>query len=317
MGRCSRRVRSRRCRRRDHRASTKGTVLRRERAAVGGLSGYVAAATGALRESGRTFKRHRGRQLAAGLAFYTLFALVPTLFLALTIVAAIFGREATDGRLVDRLDDIVGADVAEQIEQAVAELWENTNTTGIALITAAVVVYSASKVFVAWRDTLGAVWELPIGTGLRSSIRRRVFGAAGPIAVGLLLAAIVLIEMLAALGGDLVTSPLIDALIGAMSWLSPTLASLAVLGLLYRYSTRARPRWGDIWPGTVATTIALAVLAWGYGLYVRLFGSSSAAGAAGSVVLGMAFVYLAAQVLLFGAEIVGSSARRRGSPLSG
>jgi membrane protein len=276
---------------------------------------FVAAATGALREAARTFKRHGGRQLAAGLAFYTLFALVPTLFLALTIVAAIFGREATDGRLVDRLDDIVGADVAEQIEQAVAELWENTDTTGFALITTAVVVYSASKVFVAWRDTLGAVWELPIGTGLRSTVHRRVFGAAGPIAVGLLLAAIVLIEMLAALGSDLVTSPLIDALIGAVSWFSPMLASLAALGLLYRYSTRARPRWRDIWPGTVATAVALAVLAWGYGLYVRMIGSSSAAGAAGSVVLGMAFIYLAAQVLLFGAEIVGSSARRRGGPL--
>jgi uncharacterized BrkB/YihY/UPF0761 family membrane protein len=68
------------------------------------------------RPVGRSFVRRRARRLGAGLAFYSLFALIPTLFLALTIVAALFGTEATEGWLVDRLDGIVWTEAAQQIE---------------------------------------------------------------------------------------------------------------------------------------------------------------------------------------------------------
>lgn len=95
------------------------------------------------------------------MAYYSLFALVPTLFLALAIVAAVFGEDATEGRLADRLDDVVGTDVAQQIEDAVAAAWDNSNTSGLAIVTAVVLVYSASVLFVAWRDTVEAIWELP------------------------------------------------------------------------------------------------------------------------------------------------------------
>jgi uncharacterized BrkB/YihY/UPF0761 family membrane protein len=69
-----------------------------------------------------------------------------------------------------------------------------------------------------------------------------------------------------------------------------------------------------VWAGTVFAALTLAVLAWGYGLYVAAFGSSSAAGAAGTIVLGIAFIYYSAQTLLFGAEIINARAQRRGRP---
>ncbi|MDX2381229.1 MAG: YihY/virulence factor BrkB family protein [Acidimicrobiia bacterium] len=271
----------------------------------------IAAGSEVALDAARAFVRKGTRRLAAGLAYYSLFALVPTLFLAVTIVATIFGREATDGRLVGRLDGVVGADAAMQLDEAVGDLWEESNATGFAIITAVLVLYSASILFVAWRDSLDAIWDVPYRSGLRPSLSRRAFGVLVPIAVGFLLVAIVLIEMLTAMAGDFVTSPLIDALIDLVSSFSPLLTAVVALTLLYRYSTRARPRWSDILTGAVVTAIALAVLAWGYGLYVRLYGGSSAAGAAGTVILGLVFVYLAAQVLLFGAELVGSVAGHR------
>ena len=259
--------------------------------------------------------RHRAARLGAGLAYYSLFALFPTLFLALAIVAAVFGEEATEGRLVDRLDEVVGTDLAVEIESAVEAVWENSNTSGIAIVTAVVVVYSASILFVAWRDTLEAIWELPYRTGLKTSIRRRIYGAMVPIAAGVLLATIVLIEMLTALAADLITSPVLDAVIQAMQAISPTVVSVFALALVYRVSTRFKPRWMDIWPGTLLAALALGVLVWGYGLYVRLYGISSVAGVAGTVLLGLAFIYYSAQILLFGAEVVSTCADHRGRPI--
>ena len=283
-------------------------LTRRSRAGIG-------VAIDLLRLTRGTFMRHRASRLGAGLAYYSLFALVPTLFLALAIVAALFGEEATEGRLVDWLDDVVGTEVAEQIEKAVEAVWENSNTSGFAIVTAAVVVYSASILFVAWRDTLEAIWELPYRTGLKTSIRRRIYGAMAPIAAGVLLATVVLIEMVTALAADLITSPVLDAVIQAMQVISPTVVSVFALALVYRVSTRLRPRWKDIWPGTLVAALALDVLAWGYGLYVRLYGTSSAAGVAGTVLLGLAFIYYSAQILLFGAEVISTCADHRGRPI--
>lgn len=280
-----------------------------------GAKASIATATDVLRTAGRAFMRHRARRLGAGLAYYSLFALLPTLFLALAIVAAFFGEEATEGRLVDRLDDVVGTEAAVQIEEAVAAVWDNSNTSGFAIVTAAVLVYTASILFVAWRDTLEAIWELPYRSGLETSVRSRVFGVLGPIAAGILLATFVLIEMLTALAADLVTSPLLDAITSAIGSISPTVVTIMALALLYRVSTRMRPNWRDIWPGTLLAALALGILAWGYGLYVRNFGSSSAAGAAGAMVLGLAFIYYSAQILLYGAEVIASCADHRGRPV--
>jgi membrane protein len=275
----------------------------------------VAIAIDMLRLAGGSFMRHRAQRLGAGLAYYSLFALVPTMFLALAIVAAVFGEEATEGRLVDRLDDVVGTETAKQIEEAVGAVWENSNTSGFAIVTAVVVVYSASSLFVAWRDTLEAIWELPYQTGLKTSIRRRIYGAMGPIAAGILLATIVLVEVWTALAADFITSPLLDAIVQAVQTMSPAVVSVLALALVYRVSTRFRPRWKDIWPGTLFAAPALGVLAWGYGMYVRLYGSSSAAGVAGTVVLGLAFIYYSAQILLFGAEVISTCANHRGRPI--
>ena len=142
-----------------------------------------------------------------------------------------------------------------------------------------------------------------------------MYGALVPLGAGVLLSAIVIVELLAALAGEFITAPLLDAIIRAVEMISPTVASVVALGLVYRVSTRLRPRWRDIWPGTIIAALALAVLAWGYGLYVRIYGSSSAAGAAGTIVLGLVFVYYSAQILLYGAEVIAASADQRGRAL--
>lgn len=62
-----------------------------------------------------------------------------------------------------------------------------------------------------------------------------------------------------------------------------------------------------MWPGTVVASSALAVLAWGYGLYLRFVGSDSVAGAASAILVGLVFIYYVARIPLFGAEIIGVS----------
>ena len=56
--------------------------------------------------------------------------------------------------------------------------------------------------------------------------------------------------------------------------------------------------------------VMLSIGSWAYGLYVAAYTFKSAAGAAGSVFLGLVFIYYAALILLYGIEIMKKSHER-------
>ncbi len=163
-----------------------------------------------LREAAGAFQEDRCRRLGAGLAYYALFALVPTLLLTAMIAATLVGREAVEGELADQLDEFVGPESAAAVQDAVAGLWQNTDTSSFALVSILVVAYSSSILFVAWRDTLEIVWDVPYEADLFISLRSRAFGALVPITAGLLLAAVLILEVVVGFVGELVDSVLLD-----------------------------------------------------------------------------------------------------------
>lgn len=261
--------------------------------------------TTVLRQAVQGFQADRCRRLGAGLAYYALFALVPTLLLTATIAAALVGREAVEGELDAQLADVVGVEAADAVQDAVAGLWRNTDTSGVALISILVVIYSASVLFVAWRDALEIVWDVPYEADLLVTLRSRVFGAVVPIVAGLSLAAVLILEVVVGLVEELVESALLDTTLRIAGSLLPGAAAFLALGFLYRHSARSRrPAWADVWPATVVAAILLALASWAFGVYLNVVGSTSVTGAASSVIVALVLVYYAAQIVLFGAEII-------------
>ena len=230
---------------------------------------------------------------------------MPTLFLTGAIAAALVGEEATQGGLVDRLDQLVGSDTAQQVEDAVASLWEDTDTSGFALISVLAVVWSSSVLFVAWRDMLEIVWDIPYDDGLTSSIRSRAFGMLVPIVAGLMLSAILILEVVVGFIVDLVSWDVVDTTLQVARDLLPTVGGVVALALLYRHSARGgRPAWHAVWPATIVVALLLGFASWCFGVYLQVVGSASVAGAASSVFVGLVLMYYMAQILLFGAEMI-------------
>ena len=133
------------------------------------------------------FLEDRARRLSASLAYYTLFAFVPTLLLALAIAAAFVGKDAAAGELDEQLTAVLGPEAADQIQSAIAALWDSGQSWNFALFGIGVVIFSASILFVAWRDILELVWNVPYESGLRRTVATRAIGALVPIIAGLLL----------------------------------------------------------------------------------------------------------------------------------
>jgi membrane protein len=258
-----------------------------------------------LKASASAFLTDRAKRLSAGLAFYALFALIPSVLLAVAIAAAFVGKEAAAGGLTDQLTDVFGADAAREMEQAIASVWESNDGSNFALFSLGVILFSASVLFVAWRDSVELIWQVPYEASLETSLRARAFAVLVPVCAGLILVATMILQGLVTFAQDLVSGELVDAAIRTASAFGQFLIGVAALGALYRYSARGRrPEWRDILPASILIVAVLAIGFWGYGVYIRYFGSASATGAASSVVLGLVIVYYSAQALLFGAEIV-------------
>src|SRR5688500_19900153 len=58
-------------------------------------------------------------RLAAALAYYTMFALAPTLVVVIGIASMVFGQEAAQGKIVGEIEGLVGRDGAIAVQDII------------------------------------------------------------------------------------------------------------------------------------------------------------------------------------------------------
>ena len=88
-----------------------------------------------------------------------------------------------------------------------------------------------------------------------------------------------------------------------------------LFALLYKFVPDASITWRDVWTGATITALLFMLGKWLLGMYLGRESLSSAYGAAGSLVIFLAWVYYSAQILLFGAEFTQVYARKYGSKI--
>jgi len=86
--------------------------------------------------------------------------------------------------------------------------------------------------------------------------------------------------------------------------------------LIFRYIPDAKIAWRDVVPGGLVTAILFTVGEYAIGMYLGKGSFSSSYGAAGSLVVFLAWVYYSAQILFFGAEFTKVYAKQRGPETS-
>jgi membrane protein len=94
--------------------------------------------------------------------------------------------------------------------------------------------------------------------------------------------------------------------------LLPALFSFTAFLLLYRFIPNVRHRWSDVWPGALLSAVLFEASKHGFAYYVAHFNHYQALyGALGGVMLFMLWTYLAANILLIGAEVTAERERIR------
>ena len=262
-----------------------------------------------LIEAAHEFMEDRAFRLGAGLAYYGLITLAPMLVLLLGISGLLIGEEAADRYLADTLEQWFGSDVAQAFTRAATSADVTGSFTNLTIVSLILLILAASILFVAWKDALNVIWGIRYRAGVKATLAKRLFGLASVGALTALLIAILVAEALLAMFSGLVSDDaLLDTAFGVAASIIPLVLGVILLGAAYRFGTDGELSWRSVWPGTILTMVLLIVLAAGYGLYVDLSGATITS-IASSVMLLIVLIYLMAQVLLFGAEVVKLQAR--------
>ena len=254
--------------------------------------------------SARSWIDDRVIRLGAAIAYYSLFTLIPVLFLAVSLASIFFGQDQVDAEVEKQIADILGDDIASAVTSAFEQLQDVNEGTIVSLVTLGVLLFTATLLFVAWKDVVDIIWGAPRVGGARGTIQRRLFGVLAVFGAGALLTLTLLAEALIGMLDRVFGSLLADILIKTTGSLIPLALGAVFLAVLYKYTPEDHVAWRSVWLPSFVAMAMLSVGASAYGLYVSAYAFRSVAGAAGSVFLGLIFVYYAAQILLYGVEIM-------------
>jgi membrane protein len=182
----------------------------------------------------------------------------------------------------------------------------------IGLISAGLILYTATGVFYQLQFALNAIWKLPFTREdvLRRTLRERFISLVIVISLGLLLVLLAVIGLVPNwLRAGSILGRLIPVLAPAGYWALGTLA----FAVLYKVLPARRIAWRDVWIGAATAAVLTAV---GIRAVVFFLGSaqmSSALQAAGAFVVLLTSFYYFAQIFLLGAIITRVYAHRHGS----
>ena len=256
--------------------------------------------------------------MGAALSYYTLFSLAPLLIIVIAVAGMLFGQDAAQGAIVEQLRGIMGEDGAVAVEGMLKTV-RGTGKNVIATIVGTVVLLlGATAVFGELQSALDRIWRTPAPkkeSGLWHMVHTRLLSFGLVLGLGfLLIVSLVVCAVLAALGkwwGGWFQGW--DVVLEILNFAVSFGIFTVLFAMIYKYMPRARIAWHDVWTGAAVTALLFSIGKVLIGLYLGKSSLASGFGAAGSVVVLLAWVYYSAQIFLLGAEYTWVYAKWHGS----
>lgn len=255
----------------------------------------------------KNFVRHNDSDVAAGLTYYAVFAILPALLALLSLLAVVGDPDDTIGTVLDILRPLMSADRLEDVEPVLDKV-SRANGAGWTLAAGtAVALYSASAYVAAFSRAMNNVREVeetrPIWK-LRPYILLITLVAVLLNAVGLVI--ITVSGPIAASVGDKLgfEKSAID-LWDIAKWPGLALVAVIVVALLFHATPNIKVgRIRLLSPGAFVALLAWAALSTGFAFYVANFSSyNKTYGSVAGVIIALLWLWLTNVAMLFGAEL--------------
>ena len=267
-------------------------------------------------DSFKSFIAHEPFRLAAALSYYSLLSMAPLLLIVIGTAGFFFGEGVVREELVSQVGALTGTEGAALVRTVIANAEGLERDVASILLGGGLMLFGATTVFAQLQGALNQVWQVKAApdNALLGFLRHRVLSFALILSLGfLLMVSLIAGAILAALQGYLDTLGLTT--VGWWRFVNAFVSfafGTLLIAMIFKYLPDALIGWQNVWLGSVITSLLLLGGRYLIGLYLGQASVGLVFGAAGSVVVFMVWVYYAALIFFFGAEITRTVARLRG-----
>jgi membrane protein len=271
------------------------------------------------RRTRQEFVDDRCTQIAASISYYVFFSIFPLTIFLVTVFGQLLRDDNVKEQVLETLLDIVPLAQdggREQLESTLNGV--STDLSLLGLLSIVGLVWSASAMMSAIRVALNTAWDAPLR---RPPLRGKLIDFFMLALFAVLIAVSIIATGLRDRAQDLVTDlsthiGALDSVLQTLLWLAtfltPILISFVVFAALYRWVPAVRTSFDEIWPGALTAALAFELAKIGFTIYIRNFATYNAVyGSLGAVIVFMFFIFIAANVLLVGAEVASEWPRVR------
>jgi len=271
-----------------------------------------------IKETFKNWSDDKASRLAAALAYYTVFSLPPLLIIVIAIAGTFLGEEAARGEVVMQLQSLIGVEGAKAIEAVISGASNSgaVSSLSASFISVIILLFGATAVVAQLQDALNTIWGVvpKPGNMIKVFIFQRLLSFG--MILGVVFMLLVSLIMSAALGilskylGGLF--PGLEVIWALIDFTISLSVISALFALMFKYLPDVKIKWSDVLIGAVITAFLFNIGKYLIGLYLAKSAFNSTYGAAGSLVVLLAWIYYSAQILFVGAEFTQVFARRNG-----
>lgn len=259
----------------------------------------------------------------AALAYYTVFAMIPLIYLAIVSFGAIVGQDSISEMIESVLHDQIGLQDSSGIMPFLKDLNIGKGTFISNLVSIITLLFSSSVLFSSLRTSINEFYdvkveiesrskrfEYTIGTKLISIILLAVFGM---VFITLYMGETFLMSAITGLFGSLngFEAFILSSLVNILS----VFTNVVLFAMVFKYVNDGNVKWRYAFKGSLFTAILLFVgqLLIKYYLANYFFGSK--AGVAGTLLVILLWMYYTSQIVFLGAKFTKIVAVFDGHPI--
>lgn len=278
---------------------------------------FVQIAISALRK----WQDNNATLRAAALTFFIVLPLPSLLLITVDIYSQLYGRTQGIQQLIQQISSLAGPTLGSLVNTLIQGATDPLNSVFNSIFTIIFAIAGAIGAFAVLQDTFNVLWNIKL-LPKHQSIQRRIRLRSVPFLL-------VTVSAITAIGWvgftGLVFNTIQNAVGKSMGVFAASVLlfiiqaaftfglAIVLFAIIFKEIPDTPVEWGDVWLGAVITAIVFTIANYVFKLYLQTFPVTSLAGAAGSLIILLLWVFVIAQILLYGAQFSHCVAENVGS----
>lgn len=266
------------------------------------------------------FSEYNLTRLAGSLAYFTVFSMGPLLVVVISVSSFFFKREAIEGKIYGILQGFVGNDTAMQLQEIIRNAAVGGKGTVAAIIGVVTLLIGATTIFAEIQDSVNSIWGLKPKpkNGLLKILANRLLSFSLVVSLSfLLLVSLTVTGVIESINGRLQQYfPAVTVYVFYFINIALTLAtSTLIFSVIFKVLPDAQIKWKDVSAGAFVTALLFMGGKFLITFYISKTDIGSTYGAAGSLVVILAWIYYSSLILYLGAAFTKAYAIGYGSSI--